>query len=151
MFSVSTKKVFCLCLLGLCLAGFVSPARAQLPGQSSTDSILTAKNFPLLALLQQDKAAVRLIGRSKVLQRQAATHRQRLLQAGQQCQTTACYATALKWTEAEIAAAAAELVRLEKRRALGKVVTQLRRQGSYARFEAEADTALLRQAWVEAA
>lgn len=176
MFSFSAKKLCCLVLLGCCLAGFLPSAQAQapsqrandslltarltgfvslvseqLPNQRAFDSILTAKNFPLLAMLQHDKGAARLTGRSKLLQRLSAAQRQRVQQAGQQCQTAACYATALKWTDAEIAAAARELVRLQKKRALGQVVTRLRRQGSYARFEADADTALLRQAWVEGA
>ncbi|MGV3504541.1 MAG: YdcF family protein [Adhaeribacter sp.] len=151
MFSFSVKKLCCLVLLGSCLAGFVTPAQAQLAGPPATDSILTAKNFPLLAMLQHDKAAARLLGRSKVLKRQAAAHRQRLLQAGRQCQTAACYVAALKYTEPEIATTARELVRLEKKRALGQLATRLRQQGSYARFDAEADTALLRQAWVEGA
>lgn len=78
----------------------------------AADSILLARNFPLLQHLNTNGRLQKLLLKNKVLNRITEVQHQRAAAALQTCNTVACYAAAMKWTSAEIAEAGDELLKI---------------------------------------
>lgn len=141
------KLVIALLLIAL----FWNEAAAQ-SGRQFADSVLVAKNFPLLNRLQNDKQLKALVLKNKTFRRQAQHQRQRMDQALKDCNLSSCYATGLQWTQREIETIERELVKLYNHKKAIRILTaDLREQKRYALYDSLPDTAFLARAWRDAA
>ncbi len=68
----------------------------------AADSILLAKNFPLLQQIKRDGKLQKLMLKSKVFNRIKSAQSKRIENALKDCETVSCYAEAMKWTNSEI-------------------------------------------------
>lgn len=144
------KLYFNFLLIGSLLIGFGPSVHAQNAKAAFKDSVLTAKNFPLLSMLKEN--GIGAVGENKVLKNIRSAQRLRTAKALKSCSSVSCYADALKWTETEINTLGSELIGLyQKDRSFQETVRKLRQQGSYALYDSAADTALVRSAWNDAA
>lgn len=106
------------------------PAHAPLPLRAPVQD----KNFYVLSLLEAD------------VPRLLAAKREALHKAATECEKEAeCFAAALRWTDAEMAEAAAAL------RPTAELTRALRRGGAYVRYTDRSDQELLAAAWLDAA
>jgi hypothetical protein len=127
-------------------------ASAQSANVTFTDSTLTAKVFPLLSLIQQNSRLQKAMQKDEVFQNISAMQYKRTSQSIQTCNLVSCYADSLKWIDKEIDRIGTELIRLYKtQNDLRNIISLLRKQGSYAFYEASPDTTYLRNAWNDAA
>jgi hypothetical protein len=132
----------------LCWAG--GAARAQ--HTAYTDSVLVARNFPLLDRLQNNGELQALVQKNKVFRKEARAQGRRIKDALQHCRTAPCYAAGLQWTAPSVEAVGKELGKLyERQKAVRRLVADLRAQHAYALYDSLPDTALLRRAWRDAA
>ena len=132
-----TRICFCWLLL--------ATVSVQVYAQSKTERLLQKKNFYLLYLLEQE--GIRPVGQPFELLRS------RLQQDAQQalvnCPDAACFGKAATITDNEVAAVGNALVQLTLSDAKWKkLAAQLRSSGAYNLFAADADTGLVRKAWV---
>jgi len=118
----------------------------------NVDSVLTAKNFPLFSLLQQNKDVKQMIRNDRVFQNMITKQNDRVLKALDTCQNVSCYAELLEWTNDETKAAGSELITLySKSKAFKTIIEKLKKEGSYNLYDALPDTSFLRSAWNNAA
>ncbi|MDR6784427.1 sugar phosphate isomerase/epimerase [Pedobacter africanus] len=78
-----------------------------------TDSILIAKNFPLLLQLEKNGPAGKALLKNKQIQKILTAQRKRVQQAIHSCKMASCYAEAIKWDRKEINEIGNELIRLK--------------------------------------
>jgi hypothetical protein len=135
------NQVIKICFCWLLLA----TVSVQLAAQSNTERLLLKKNFFLLYLLEQEGI------------RPAGQHfealRNRIRKDGQQalvnCTDAACLSQAVSITESEMKLIGNELVQLTLHDPeWKKLADQLRTSGAYNLFVADADTGLVRKAWL---
>lgn len=132
----------------LCMLG--GAARAQ--HTAYTDSVLVARNFPLLDRLQNNAELQELVHKNKVFRREARAQCRKIEEALEQCGSAPCYAAGLQWAAPAVAAIGKELVKLyERKKAVRCLVADLRTQNAYALYDSLPDTALLTRAWKDAA
>lgn len=79
---------------------------------AAADSILMAKNFPLLQQMKEDVELRKQLIKNKIFKQIAAGYNFRVEQALTECKAVSCYAEALKWNNREIAALTEELMKL---------------------------------------
>ena len=140
-------------LLLLVLLGHFGHGQTPQPAQR-TDSVLVAKTYPLLALLEAQPALRKLVQADKVLQRTAQRQAQRsypLLAA--RPANLQRYVDSLVWQPREIRAIGQELARLYMANKAFETAVQplLGPGGRYPLYAAQPDTAALRLAWQDAA
>jgi hypothetical protein len=138
----------------LLIANFRSNAQTNDSPQkiANEDSILTAKNFPLLSLLEQHKDLKHIISKDAAFQKIVREQYKRVSDALATCQNPTFYEESLQWTQNETKAAGSELIRLyTKSKALKAIVSTLKKKGSYNLYASLPDTAFLRHAWSDAA
>jgi hypothetical protein len=129
----------CICWLLLATVG------VQLAAQSKTERLLLKKNFYLLYLMERE--GIRPAGQY------FDTLRNRLHKDAQQalinCTDAACFGKALTITETEMKLIGNELVQLTLHDPeWKKLADRLRTSGAYNLFVADADTGLVRKAWL---
>lgn len=78
----------------------------------NTDSILVAKNFPLLQHIIGNKKLNKLVLKNKVFKDIALKQSLRTVTALKACKTVGCYADSIKWTKQEISMLNDELLKL---------------------------------------
>ncbi len=125
---------------------------AQNAISNATDSILTVKNFPLLAGIQQNSELHSLVLKNKVFRKIARRQAESLQQATNKSLDVDGYAEAVKFTDAEIKEIGKELTILyQAKPSVQSLVSSLRKKGVYATYESGVDTTYLRRAWHNAA
>lgn len=110
------------------------------------------KNFYLLAMIDRTPELRKAILADQALTRAAEEHLASLDNAVKSCKTdSACYASALEWTDAQSAEAADALANLYKTSTpiRGFVDGPLKQSGMYVRLNSQPGDELLRQAWLE--
>lgn len=152
MYTLKTRLSGALLAAGLLLMAESGPVQAQSAAihekQAAVDSVITAKSFPLLAVLRQDADLQHIIQKDKALRSITAERYRRVSRALQECKETACYAEAMQWSTDEINRAGAELIRLyRKKRAFRILPGVLRKKGAYPLYGTLTDTAFLRNVW----
>lgn len=114
----------------------------------NVDSVLTAKNFSLLSLLNQNKELKRIISKDEAFQKIVHNQYKRASDALDTCKSVSCYAESLQWLPNETKVAGSELIKIYNRsKALKAIVTTLKKEGSYNLYATLPDTAFLRNAW----
>ena len=76
------------------------------------DSILVAKNFPLLLEFERNATLRNTFLKNKVFQQISAKQRQRVQKALIECKMVSCYTEAIQWTENEVNLIGDELLKL---------------------------------------
>jgi hypothetical protein len=94
------------------------------------DSILIAKNFPVLQKMRERSDARAVLLKNRVFKQVEDQQQKRIVKALNTCSTVSCYAEAIKWTSTEINLIADELLRVNP---------------------LKSDTAMLRKSWTTAA
>ncbi|UOR04510.1 YdcF family protein [Hymenobacter aerilatus] len=140
-------------LLLLMLLNHFGHGQAPPPAQR-TDSVLVAKTYPLLALLEAKSPLRKIVQADKMLQRVAQRQAQRsypLLTV--RPANVQRYVDSLVWKSREIRAIGQELQRLYLANKAFKAAVQplLGSGGGYPLYAAQLDTAALRLAWQDAA
>ncbi|MFT3932926.1 MAG: YdcF family protein [Chitinophagaceae bacterium] len=123
-----------------------SPAYKLIAGKN----IIAAKNYYLLTLLQEDKAARQLLESDPALSQLLQQKKQQLSQSLTECKNDiACFAAALNFSDDEIKTVAARLSELyADNNALGKLVkTHLIPSGCYILFQQLPAKEMLAKAW----
>lgn len=124
------------------------------PPAAYADSALTAKAFPLLSLLENQVELRRVLQKDKALQniarKQAARTQQALNQGPADAQR---YAVALVWQPREIQAIGKALINsyFKNKTVQAALTPVLSKTGRYPLYAGQADTAVLRLAWRDAA
>jgi hypothetical protein len=140
---IQGRIVLVLFLLGAALSGL-----AQSVNTVSIDSVLIVKNFPLLSRLDRNKETALMLKKNKTFKLIRQNQDKRAEQALQHCTSVSCYGDSLKLTQNEVNCLGDELITLYKhKKAFRKIIIRLRSSGSYALYEAAADTGYLRNAW----
>ncbi len=115
------------------------------------EAAFTSKTFPLLSAIGNNRRAVSILKKDKILSG-LVNARFKRMQDYSSCTKVQCYAELLKWWTQEIIVSGDELIKLyQHKKPVRKLVSQLRRQNAYPLYEKESDTALLRKAWTDAA
>ncbi|OUJ73262.1 YdcF family protein [Hymenobacter crusticola] len=148
-------RLACLCSLLLLFThvGYGQALPAQ-PSLARVDSIIVAKTFPLLALMEAQPALRRALQESTGLQQLARRQAQRSYQVlRKQPVVVSHYVDSLVWQPREIRAVGQQLQQLYAtnasfRAAVASIFTQT---GSYPLYASRPDTAVLRLAWQDAA
>jgi sugar phosphate isomerase/epimerase len=149
---VKDSKVLKPCYDSLYKTFIAAKYGASLQPVLNTDSVLTAKIFPLLSVIENNAAFAKVVHRDRRLQKQAKARRGKINDKLAACESVSCYAGLLQWSDAEIISTGNELVHLyQKKEAWHDLLSQLRKRNVYALYEKDADTALLRHAWYDAA
>ena len=134
------------------MAGPVLTSGAQTGKDVSTGAILTAKNFPLLYEIGQDKSITEILKADGLLAGMQANNSGRIQKAISQCGTVLCLADAVQLTPKEITLFGDELIRLQNdHNVFSAIIRRLKKRGVYALSENLPDTAFLRNAWRDAA
>jgi hypothetical protein len=144
------QPIYLLFLLGLCS----DPAtlQAQTIDRSFKDSVLIAKTFPLLSLFQSNSNLQTVFKKNRIFRQESKAQHKRITQSLLKCESVACYAGSIKWTDPEINLTANELVKIFKHnKSFKETIDQLREQGVYTLYEHFNDTVLLRKAFIDAA
>lgn len=113
---------------------------------------MAGKNFPLFAMLDEDKVAGRAVADAPALRALFEAKRQALAHATTTCAAdTSCHVAALRWSSDDIGRAREALTALVKSGALKPVVEQMRRSGLFGRDGALSDDAFVARSWERAA
>lgn len=149
-------KPYFLCLLaGLALLSHRAASQPQVPhpAPARADSILTAKAFPLLALLEARPALQPMLRAAAGLRQVARRQAQRSCRALTQSPLPASYPDSLAWQPREIRIIGQQLQALyvSEPTFRAAVAPLLAPAGPYPRYAGQPDTAVLRQAWQDAA
>ncbi|WP_316814030.1 TIM barrel protein [Pedobacter heparinus] len=96
----------------------------QLLQSRRTDSVLLAKNFPLLQELEGNATLKRSLLNNKIVQQIKLAQQKRVQQALSACKQVSCYTTAMLWTKQEVRLIGDELKKLK---GLGKDTLALRK------------------------
>lgn len=116
------------------------------------DSVLLAKNFPLLDRLQNNKALHSLLEKNALFQKVSQAQCARIEQALKSCDHTSCYTSGLQWTKDEITSISNEIVRLyDQQKAVRQLIASLKASNAYALYDTLPDTAFLARVWKDAA
>lgn len=130
-------------LLLVALLPLALRAAEPLPAPLPLRAPVQDKNFYVLSLMERTPAS------DVDLKRLLATKRDALHKAATACEKEAeCFATALRWSDAEMNEAAAALRRAYATDAMGRA---LRRSGAYVRYASKSNDELLAAAWLDAA
>lgn len=130
-FRTGMMLLFLVCLAaGSVKANFTAQKVMSKKDSDKVDSILIAKNFPILQKLRERSDLRTVILKDKVFKQVKDQQRKRIAEALSTCPTVSCYAEAIKWTATEISLIADELVRINP---------------------LKKDTAMLRKSWTTAA
>lgn len=114
-----------------------------------TDSLLTARNFPILDWMKRDPQVKKFILRDNNLNLVKEQHLHRISKSD--CEKRYCYAEALKFTGNEISATTNRLIELySKNKKFRKKIKAFKLSGAYPKYASEADTAFLRLTWHDA-
>jgi len=136
----------------LLTSSFQIAVRSKIEKSSFNDSVLIAKNFPFLFIIEKDRRIKSLIERDKAFQQIKSVQHKTIDKAGGSCRSVSCLADSLNWSSGEIAAAGTEFIKLyERKRKFRKIIPLLKKQGCYALYESLPDTSFLRNAWDNAA
>jgi hypothetical protein len=136
---------------GLLLAGLIGAQPQPVAAPVEYQSPVQDKNFYLLSLMERTPGIREAILGDKTLQRMGAARVKALAEAGANCKAQIdCYGAALKWNDADIEQARAELVRLyATTQALHAVMDQIRRSGMYIRYGDLPDAEMLGRVWMD--
>jgi hypothetical protein len=138
-------------VIAVCLA---SVAFAQQPAPLHLTAAVQDKNFYLLSLIERDKSARRAIETDPVLAAIATAKGESLAKAAKSCGLELlCYATATKWTDAEIGSAGNALRGLYTENVAVKQMVDgpLRASGVLVRYHGKPGADLLAQGFEDAA
>lgn len=143
------RTLLTLALISVC----ASPHYAQTSRSGkSIDSIITQKAFPFYAHVVKDKTAANVIRSDAALKDQSLRQAQRARKALEQCTDVACYATAVQWSPDEIAAISGRLVELfRSHQRMQPLLETLRAEDRYSLHHKQAEAALIRSIWNDAA
>jgi hypothetical protein len=112
------------------------------------DSLLVAKVFPMLNMIEHDTHLIALLKKEKSLRQIQNNQILRIQQGIRSCPDVNCYADALKWTDADLKKGGDALVDLYiKNTDFQKKVAGLKKAGSYSLFDKLPDTTYIRKAW----
>jgi len=121
-------------------------------GNSFSDSVLVAKNFPLLDRLQNDKALLKVLEKNNLFQKLSQKQCARINLALQSCDSTPCLASGLQWTADEVASISDALVKLYNQQSgIRQLVSSLKKSNTYSLYDSLPDTAFLARVWKDAA
>jgi len=150
---MKTQLLLKFCLLFALILNSNWSASAQSNKIAHSDSILTVKNFPLLSLINHNINLKTVLQNDKVIKNISLSQKQRALQSIQNISSIVSnYSDSLKWKENEITSAGTEMIKIyQLNKSFRNIISQLRKQGSYALYESFPDTTYLRSAWTEAA
>jgi hypothetical protein len=144
---------WCLAALLMAPLGQVAAGARQAPRYEPLvwASDVSAKNFPLFAILDADPAAHHALAASPVLQTVLDARRQALADAVATCAADArCHVTALRWTSDDTARVHEALSAAVRSGALTSAIARMRSSGLFARDEALEDEAFVARAWERA-
>lgn len=115
-----------------------------------TDSLLTARIFPILDWMKNDPLVHKLILKDKNLVQVKGQHLRRTSSVS--CDKRNCFSWTLKLTTGEITEVTNRLAWLYgKNKKFRKKLNAYKLSGAYPKFSSESDTAFIRLAWLDAA
>lgn len=121
-------------------------------GSFSGDTVLIKKAFPLLEILREEETLKEIIKRERYFNDVSAKIMARVEKSLKQNKSVSSYGSAIKWKEHEIRKIGDELIKLYKNNNSFKaIIPALEKESQYKLYEEFSDTALIRNAWNDAA
>jgi hypothetical protein len=143
-------------LISAGITGFVVIEERVMPRVSRVlfngENFLVKKAFPLLNILQKEEALKDVIQRQRVFSAISSQMLLRVEKSQKHGADVRSYASAIQWKENEIRTIGDELVKLYTTNSSFKaIIPALKKDGQYKLYEELSDTALIRNAWNDAA